>query len=85
MVEFDHQFCVLTYNRPLLLKENIDSILKQTRKNIHIKVSDCSSNNETSKIIEKYYSNYIVNNTFNKFIPIFILCPRLISPGHCAY
>ena len=52
----------MTYNRPNLLKENIDSIFQQSIKNIRIKVSDCSSNEETYKIIEKHYSNYIKDN-----------------------
>ena len=61
MNQFNHQFCVLTYNRPVLLKKNIDSILNQTQKNVRIKVSDCSTNDETYKIIHKNYSNYIIN------------------------
>ena len=64
MTKLNHQFCVLSYNRPVLLKKMIDSIIKQTIKNIRIKVSDCSSNDDVSKVIEKHFSNNISKKTF---------------------
>lgn len=51
--------CTTTYNRPLLLKELINSILKQTYQNFEIIITDNSDNFETQKIMHQIESNKI--------------------------
>ena len=43
-----------TYNGEKYLKQQIDSILKQTYKNIHLIISDDKSQDNTRKILEQY-------------------------------
>jgi len=51
--------CIITYNRPELLKNTIDKFISQCRKyNIPIYVSDNSNNLETSVIIEELKLSY---------------------------
>ena len=48
-----------TYNAPEYIERAIDSVLKQTYKNIDIIVSDDSTNDEIEKIINKNYINKV--------------------------
>ena len=52
--------CIPTNNRPYILKETLNSIISQncSRALYEICISDGSSNNETQKIIEKYFKYF---------------------------
>lgn len=54
------QIVILTRNRPLLLKQTVDSVLKQTYKDFQVIISDNSTNDETQQIISHNFS--YVNN-----------------------
>ena len=49
---------ITTYNRKHMLKEAIDSVLKQDYNNIELIVSDNASEDETYILMEKYLSKY---------------------------
>lgn len=55
----DFQVFIATYNRPDLICNTIDSILLQKGWDFELIISDNSTNNETSKIINEKYGNSI--------------------------
>jgi len=46
--------CIPTYNNPSALKRCIDSVLKQSYKNIEVIITDDSTNMETSSLLKQY-------------------------------
>ena len=58
------QVFILTHNRPTKIQFSIDSVLKQTYKNIELIISDNSTNEDTEKLLAKNYFNkfkYIIS------------------------
>ena len=51
------QVFILTHNRPTKIQFSIDSVLKQTYKNIELIISDNSTNEDTEKLLAKNYFN----------------------------
>ena len=49
-----------TYNGHLYIKQQIDSILRQTIKDFELVISDDNSSDQTIDIIEQYNDNRIV-------------------------
>lgn len=63
-----------TYNGSMYIKQSIDSILRQTYKNIELIVVNDSSTDDTLEIIKRYAEKdsriRIVNNQVNKGLPV---------------
>lgn len=80
---------ISTYNGEKYLKEQLDSILKQTYKNIEIVIRDDGSNDSTLEIIKKYqekYSNIILKEGTNiGFLKSFFKLLELANADYYAY
>ena len=50
--------CIPTYKRPLLLKECLDSVLKQQLDDFEILIGDDSPDDQTEKIVQSYFRNH---------------------------
>lgn len=87
----DRKVAVLisTYNGEKYLKEQLDSILNQTYKNIEIVIRDDGSSDSTIEIIKEYqekYSNIILKEGTNVgFIKSFFQLLRIANADYYAY
>ena len=55
-----------TYNGERYLREQLDSVFNQTYKNIEVIITDDSSSDGTSEILEEYNRKYDLNYTINQ-------------------
>ena len=78
-----------TYNGELFIREQLDSILNQTYKNIEIVVRDDGSKDKTVEIIKEYmqkYSNIVLHQGENLgFIKSFFELLKLAEADYYAY
>jgi glycosyltransferase involved in cell wall biosynthesis len=63
------QVFILTHNRPSKIQFAIDSVLKQTYKNIELIISDNSTNEDTEKLLSKNYFNKFKYIRRNDLLP----------------
>ena len=78
-----------TYNGEKYIKEQLDSILNQTYKNIDIVIRDDGSKDNTVKIIESYQKKFsnikLITGKNLGFIKSFFELLRLVEAGYYAY
>jgi len=78
-----------TYNRADLLKEAIESVLRQTYSNLELIISDNGSDDDTEKVVKKFINETesikIVYSKFDKTVPVYDNWKKVLSLSDATY